>query len=196
MPALATRTKTAIARPLKVLVPLIREELVAGEQAGLEHYRQAGDLLLEAKEQLAYGNWTKWLAQNFKDARGVTLSPRTADRYMKLAVIARRKPDIGAGADYTRIVGDRSERTQVHASFRSVLDAARDLDADLFAQERQTEEEEVRIRRELVSELIDLGYRALATRLHPDRGGSKDAMVRLNDLRTQLTQFAKTRRWL
>jgi hypothetical protein len=44
-----------IARPLKVLVPLIQQDIAAAEAAGLEHYRRAGEMLLEAKEQLAYG---------------------------------------------------------------------------------------------------------------------------------------------
>ena len=41
-----------VARPLKVLVPLIKNELVAGDAAGLEHYRQAGEML---KSRMAHG---------------------------------------------------------------------------------------------------------------------------------------------
>jgi hypothetical protein len=94
------------------------------------------------------------------------------------------------------IVGDRPPRHQVHGDWKRVTTAARDLDRDLYAQERQTQDEEIRLRRDLAKELIDIGYKALATRLHPDRGGSKDAMSRLNDLRAQLLEIAKTRRWI
>jgi Protein of unknown function (DUF3102) len=68
-----------IARPLRVLAPRIPDELAAAEQAGLEHYRRAGEMLLEAKEQLAHGSWLRWLSRN------VELSDRTANRYMRLA---------------------------------------------------------------------------------------------------------------
>ena len=44
--------------------------------------------------------------------------------------------------------------------------------------------------------LIDLGYRALATRLHPDRGGSREAMTRLNLVRDELKSIAATRRFI
>jgi hypothetical protein len=38
-------TKQAIARPLKVLVPMIKDEIAAGDEAGLEHYRRAAELI-------------------------------------------------------------------------------------------------------------------------------------------------------
>jgi hypothetical protein len=42
MTTVATAGDTQVARPLRVLVPLIKEELAAGYSAGLEHYRRAG----------------------------------------------------------------------------------------------------------------------------------------------------------
>jgi hypothetical protein len=36
----------------------------------------------------------------------------------------------------------------------------------------------------------------MATRLHPDRGGSKYAMARLNCVRDELKSIAKTRRFV
>jgi hypothetical protein len=191
MTSLTTRPKASIARPLKVLVPLIRDELEAGQSAGLEHYRRAGEMLNEAKEQMPYGNWRRWLSKNF------TLSSRTAAYYMGLA--KRISQEDVAHRRFTsvrEVLGRRDDQRSVHPSWGPTLKAARNLDADLFAQERQSEDDEIEIRRELVGELIDLGFKALATRLHPDRGGSKDAMVRLNQIREQLTQIAKTRRWV
>jgi hypothetical protein len=46
---IAVRTDTSVGRPLKVLIPLIKDALAAGEAAGLEHYRRAGEMLLEAR---------------------------------------------------------------------------------------------------------------------------------------------------
>jgi hypothetical protein len=198
MAEIAHRTKQDINRPLKALVPLIQAELEAGERAGVDHYRRAGELLLEARRQVVYGSWGGWLRKNFtKDGR--PLSDMTASRYMRLAKLAKDDPNkfnAGVKSDYTAIVGDRAPRMQTSASFRAVINAARDLDRDLFAQERQTRDDETTLHRDLATELIEIGYRALATRLHPDRGGSKEAMQRLNLIREQLTHIAKTRRFV
>jgi hypothetical protein len=51
------------------------------------------------------------------------------------------------------------------------------------------------LHRDLALELIDIGFKALATRLHPDRGGSKDAMRRLNRVRDELKTVAASRRF-
>jgi hypothetical protein len=187
-----TIPKVAITHTLKQLVPLIQTELEAGLSAGLEHYRRAGEYLLEAKAQMGYGNWGKWLKQNFQ------LSQTTAVRYMRLARLAQANPDFNHSVikDYATMVGDRTDRTQVHGTWRRVTAAARNLDAELFAKERQTAADEVRLHRELAVELVNLGYRALATRLHPDRGGSKDAMVRLHRVRDALKSVAETRRFV
>ena len=194
MPNITVRAKTPIARPLKVLVPLIKQELDAGNEVGLPHYRRAGEMLLEAKEQMPYGHWGRWLSKNF------TLSQQTARHYMR---VAQHLEEDDQAPNATSIPRFRSVRgllgrheASAHISWRPVLKAARDLDAELFAQERQTREDEVRLHRELAIELIDLGYRALATRLHPDRGGSKDAMVRLNRIRDELKTVAETRRFV
>jgi Protein of unknown function (DUF3102) len=194
MTTLATKAPRHLTRPLKTLVPLIQRELEAGETAGFEHYCKAGEMLTEAKAQMPWGNWTQWLKQNF------ALSERTASRYMRLARRVRENPEIGRSAtdlDYTAIVGERRpSRTEVDGAWRKIAKEARALDAELFAQERQTEAEEVRVHREMAVELIKLGYRAMATRLHPDHGGSKDAMLRLQRIREHLTSVAERARFV
>ena len=59
-------------------MPLIKNELVAANEAGLEHYRQAGEMLIEAKDQVPHGSWARWLTKNFE------LSHKQASRYMSL----------------------------------------------------------------------------------------------------------------
>ena len=86
---------------------------------------------------------------------------------------------------------DRQSKQQ--QEFRRVL---RDVARDDFIQERQARDQEVDLHRELAQDLIDAGYRALATKLHPDRGGSKDAMARLNRVRDELKQIAQSRRFV
>jgi len=60
----------------------IREEQAGIRNAfkrGIEHAMAAGDLLIEAKEQLVHGQWGPWLEDNCE------MSARTARRYMYLA---------------------------------------------------------------------------------------------------------------
>ena len=74
------RIRTQLARPLKVFVPLIQDELIAGNVAGMEHYIKAGTMLNEVRDsgQVPYGSWrTRWLKDNFK------LGQATAYDYMK-----------------------------------------------------------------------------------------------------------------
>lgn len=195
VPATARSESHSIARPLKTLIPLIQSELQQGNSAGQEHYTEAGLMLLEAKKQVPYGNWNKWLVKNFD------LSRSTAALYMQWAS-AQHNLSGDAGqlptsmrqfSGHTDRDRERRQSTQQQA-FRRVL---RDVAADTFVQERQSRDDEVRLHRELAEELVDIGYRALATRLHPDvRGGSRDAMARLNRVRDELKQIAQTRRFL
>jgi hypothetical protein len=84
-------------------------------------------------------------------------------------------------------------RSKQHQDFKRAM---RDVARDEFVQEKQTIDAEIKLHRELAAELIDAGYRALATRLHPDRGGTKIAMTRLNRVRDELKATAQTRRFI
>jgi hypothetical protein len=48
-------------------------------QAGLQHAKNAGDLLIEAKKRCKHGEWLPWLKANVKP------SPRTVQAYMRVA---------------------------------------------------------------------------------------------------------------
>jgi uncharacterized membrane protein len=188
---LAKTTSGQISRPLKILIPLIQDELQLGNTAGREHYIQAGRMLNESKGQVSHGGWGRWLDKNF------SLSQRQAQEYMLLARKADQMRAVGAdlplGSMYElRGAGDRVRNKQRKA-FHAAL---RDLPREEFKQERQARDDEIKLHRELAEELVDIGFRALATRLHPDRGGSKDAMSRLNRVRDDLKSFAQTRRFV
>jgi hypothetical protein len=49
-------------------------------------------------------------------------------------------------------------------------------------------QEEREAQRKLALQLIDIGYKVLARTLHPDKGGSREAMARLNAVRERLKQ--------
>jgi hypothetical protein len=195
MKSVAVRSNQQIARPLKILIPLIQSSLQQGNSAGREYYTKAGQELLEAKGQVSPGGWSQWLTKNFD------LSHRQANEYMLLARKANEARATGADlpTGSMRVIRgatdrDREERQSTQQqNFRRVL---RDVAADTFVQERQSRDDEIKLHRDLAEELIDIGYRALATKLHPDRGGSKDAMARLNRVRDELKQIAQTRRFV
>lgn len=192
---IATRQDRAVARPLKVLIPLIQGELQQADDAGAEHQANAGDMLLEAKDQVTYGRWGRWLKENF------ALHPDTARRYMRMA---ENRRDFRRGASEVAYTSQRhmtgrrdrereQRQSKQHQDFKKVL---RDIARDDFVQARQKTDDEIKLHRELAEELIDAGYRALATKLHPDRGGSQIAMTRLNRVREELKQIAARRRFL
>jgi hypothetical protein len=187
------QTKTQISRPLKVLIPLIKDELEEGDSAGHEHYRRAGEMLLEARPLVSHGNWGKWLTQNF------TLSRNTAHVYMSWAKHAQEQLSSGGGQEPFQSLRemrgatewDRKKRAN-EEKFRRTL---REVAKDTFTVEQQAVDDEIRLHRELALQVIDLGYRALASKLHPDRGGPKIVMARLNRVRDVLKEIAKTRRF-
>ena len=100
----------------------------------------------------------------------------------------------GAG-DLENALGEQPRRER-HAVWGKVRDAAERVNVTQLAEVRQSRDAEIDLHRKLALQLIDLGYRALATRLHPDRGGSRDAMARLNVVRDELKDIAATRRYV
>ena len=53
-------------------------------------------------------------------------------------------------------------------------------------QQAEAREREEKQQRALELKIINAGYKALATKLHPDHGGSGEAMIRLNAARDRL----------
>jgi hypothetical protein len=81
-----------IAPNLAQLAKKINAEHTAALRAArtcLKHARRAGELLAEAKEHCGHGKWLPWLEAN------VEFTPRTAQRYMRLA---ERWPELEANA--------------------------------------------------------------------------------------------------
>jgi hypothetical protein len=188
MRAIAVKQKSQIARSLSELVPLIQDEILAGNEAGLEHYRRAGELLIEVRDsgQVADFKWTKWLKDNF------ALSRSTAYDYM---LVAERMADplfVGsAGQTMQDIV--RPNKGPAAKARRAAFKLHKPIDR--FAADKQARAKEVQLHRALALELIDIGFKVLATRLHSDHGGSDEAMRRLNRVRRELKSVANSRRF-
>jgi len=174
---LAAVAGTEIARPLKALIPLIREELEAGDNAGIEHYRRAGEMLLEAKEQVEHGEWKGWVDRNFH------LSYATATRYMQLVDLPKSR----ARATFTSMRGALRQTGGGKVSWQApVQETISRVNVEALAKDRQNRERETQMLHKLGHQLIDIGYKVLSAKLHPDKGGSTEAMARLNRVRSIL----------
>jgi hypothetical protein len=180
-----------MARPLRVLVPLIQDDLKEGheaaDRAGLPYYRAAGEKLIEAKHQLAHGEFIPWVKRHF------TISTDTAQRYMRYAEHAQKPHARGFSSlsDFERKTGNPNYNASPpwQAPVQKIV-ARVDTETLNLKREELKRADEREAQRVLGLQLIDIGYRVLARKLHPDKGGSRDAMARLNAVRDRLKQSA------
>ena len=158
----------------------IKEEIEAGDEAGIEHYRRAGEMLIEAKEQVGRGEWGGWIKRNFH------LSRNQATDYMKLVKAIELSP--------RRQFSSLREATRPDATSHGpawqqpVQQITARVDVGALARDRQDKEREQQTLHKLSHQLIDIGYKVLAAKLHPDKGGSAEAMARLNKVRSILKE--------
>jgi hypothetical protein len=193
MTTVTVREEGPVARPLKVLVPLIQNDLEqakeASQRASMPFVRAAGEKMLEAKPQMKNSEFGPWIKRNFK------LSPAHAYRYMALVTTetssrAREFSSMGefmreTGRDpgYGRVVRKRDWHEDVKGNIeRARREAERIREADLTRQQEREAEKKLALR------LIDIGYKVLAKELHPDKGGDREAMARLGRIRDRLKQ--------
>lgn len=184
MTTLAKTGDQPVARPLKVLIPLIKDDLEKAQRAGLPYYQAAGEKLLEAKAQIPHGEFVDWVKRNFPIGRA------QAQRYMLLAKAVQTDDEKGSPAIFStlsKFVGDH--RTTHEAPWTAPVKKIVDrVDTEILNLKREAlkRAEERDAQRTLALHLIDIGYKILARKLHPDRGGSRDAMARLNAVRDRL----------
>jgi hypothetical protein len=169
-----------IARPLKTLATMVSGYLDAGDKStkqSLESYCKAGELLMEAKSQIGGGKeWRDWLRDNFNR------SFSQASRYMRLAEAVAR------GERYRNIEGKKKTTVRkrgIPEAIRRIMDGI-DVDMDSITDKSLPDNAVLAVERVLMRSVIDAGYRVLAVKLHPDKGGSTEAMRRLNHVRDLL----------
>jgi hypothetical protein len=184
---LETKKEQPLVRPLKVLVPLIKEHLAERERlrddSSIWIEIKIGEELIESKSQLKHGEWSTWLKKNFH------LSQHTAQVWMR----ASRKNDAGvafrtvsqAGGDH-RPHHEAPWSTYVRQTARETREQMKQFELDEHHREKEREAEHT-----LANRLIDIGYKVLSKELHPDKlGGSNEAMTRLNVVRDRLRRAA------
>src|SRR5262245_29143268 len=188
MNQLAPKEQSAILRPPKVLVPLIQDDLKNGDEAAarasLPYYERAGEKLIEAKAQMPHGKFIPWAEKAFgrtqsqlnkyMQAARLKLGDTTTDRQ-----IDRRQETL------SHRVGDTRSRHDRPYPIQNTIDLAR-RDMERLQQEEITRKQERDAERQLAIRLIDIGYKVLAKELHPDSGGSREAMQRLSRIRDHL----------
>jgi hypothetical protein len=181
MTEIIARPHGAVARPLADLVPIIQKQLRlahnAAEQAAKPYWFEIGKLLIEAKSQLKHGEFDSWCRLHFK------FKATQRARYMRAAESADqnfRSPENLSLEDHLK---GTSYATGTKPRISVNLGAIRQDEL------KRSEERERGFK--LAVELIDRGYKALTAELHPDKGGSPEAMVRLNEVREIIKRFTK-----
>jgi hypothetical protein len=194
MSEVAMQEDRQVARPLKVLVPLIKEDLKRAQSAGMPYYQAAGEKMLEAQAsgEMGHSELVGWIKRNFGIGRAQALlymsyakttSDASGPAFSSLEDFKRKHlghkgsvPGSRRDADWQEPIKESIEKAKQQA--------ARLRDESLSRQQERDAE------RKLALQLIDIGFRALASKLHPDKGGSRDAMARLNRVRSRLKQSA------
>jgi hypothetical protein len=176
-----------LARPLKVLVPLIKKDLAKieriTESATYEWQVACGGKLAEAKSQVR-SEWKTWLQFNF------ALSYSTAMRYISAWESRKKKRDLTSKSitEHLRNLNPNYAlpRQKVdEPSARSIWDG---IDTEVFEERQVSSIKERRLKVKMAVELVEAGFRAMSHKLHTDKGGSDDAMRRLDEVRKTLKQ--------
>ena len=186
MTALAKQASREVARPLKVLERLIKEDIEAGDKAGMDYWRSAGEKLNEAQdghfERDTAGFW-RWAETKFEKTR------TTIRTWMALGALPASK-SFKSQRDYQKAQGYSVTPTRIHRDWArpvdDIADRARNEARRLAAEDALTHRQEREAEAKLGLRLIDIGYRVLAKELHPDKGGSREAMHRLGRVRDRL----------
>jgi hypothetical protein len=187
---LAKVTEKKIARPLGVLIPLIRSDIKemkvaekkAAETATVPFKISIGEKLIEAKSQLEHREWRHWLEHNF------TLSHSSANKFIQMASVDKSKSYRDTNLSQSEFI--RRHISPSHGRSAGWIPEMRErldrINVEKLAKPVSDEKLEEELERKLALDLIDIGYRTLSIKLHPDKGGSREAMTRLNTVRDNL----------
>jgi len=181
-------------RSLDELATVIKDALADWDRAGMEYKRVAGEAMNEAQDMHFAANpkgfWA-WVERNFD------LQRTQAQRYMDLANEINKIPfrareesqPYESVADFERSrgrepSGKRSPHRDYHEPVEKILNK---VDVEALREEAERRSDELKQVRKLAEQIVDIGYKALASKLHPDKvGGSRHAMTLLNAARERL----------
>jgi hypothetical protein len=164
------------ARSVNELTRLIRGELAVTQIRSRDIWPRIGGYLIEMKPQIAKGKWERYIRDNFE------FSTTSADRYMRFhrEVAANRKPTRLSDVDPPR----PNHQPKGFASWRAASKGTGTpprtrWDTESAKADRPRE-------KELGLELIEAGYKLLAQKYHPDKGGDDASFRCLTNARAKL----------
>jgi hypothetical protein len=188
---LAKKTEVKLARPIGVLAPLIRADVRDGDIAGMKFYLRAGEKLIEAKagEELKHGEFENWACEVTDRSQQTWTDWMRAARNQKKSKAVQFK-------SIRQAVGGHRASVGAKGNYRAWHDPVKKIASEVKSDVKRVDfteidrKQEVREEQKLALRLIDIGYKVLAVELHPDKGGSKEVMTRLNVVRDNLKACA------
>ena len=190
MPNLQVAETRAVARPLKVLSPLIKKDFEAAKAAGQPFEKAAGEKLIEAEDGHFEDNtpaFYRWAEREFGKSRTsidtcMAFAGARGGKSFKTKHETKYAPKKHGGQGWVKPLA----RDWI-APVDAIADKARDEQRRLIASDHVSRQQERDAKLKLKLRIIDIGYKVLARELHPDKvGGSREAMARLNEARDEL----------
>jgi curved DNA-binding protein CbpA len=133
----------------------------------------------EAKSQMGSGEFAKWVERNFSITVRQALfymaftKTDTANHFSSMRDFRSR----GLGHNVGTVAKKDWHEPVKESIERAKREAAR-IEEENLSRKREREE-----KIKLCLRMLDIGYKILSKELHPDKGGSRDAMARLNEAR-------------
>lgn len=142
MNKMATVEKNEVARPLKVLIPLINDALDHEHEAGIEYRRKAGAYFLEARVNFGTAaEWYSWIGRTFKHREtGNSINERTVRKYVELAETTKQFVAAGVRIPFRTMshFTDPSREHHQPAWHEPVREALNTVNVERLLQEKQT----------------------------------------------------------
>jgi hypothetical protein len=188
-----------IVRTPEELAPLIKEQValgdIASEEAGMPYYRKAGSLMLEARKpvkDLGEETFTEFCervtGKSYPQCKRYMAAHEEQKREANRIENARKKGRTVRPRPLSDSLQEVTGETSNGRVYREWTGPVDDFAERARAEQAKRGKEQNR-KQELARRLIDIGFKVLATELHPDKmGGSEDAMTRLNEVRNRLRQ--------
>ncbi len=174
-------------RSLDELAEVIRDALAKAEKAGMEWNIIAGEAMVEAHDyhfrKNLHGFWA-WVERNFdyqrtQATRIMNYARRPPAERQAIENIAESERKLGRSPK-----GESSPKRAYHEPVEKILDT---VDTEALRREAVKRRDELDQIRDLKEKIINVGYKTLASKLHPDvKGGSRHAMTLLNAARDGL----------